>query len=331
MYMIEIIKYEDKYQERWDDFVLNKSINGTFLQSRNFLNYHPEGRFCDASLLVMQGTNIVAVIPACDVIEDNRRTFYSHKGSTYGGIIMAAEKYNISIFEEIFPAIENYVIQCGFKCILFKPTLDIICKSETSLFDYYFYKNGYSQYNELNLYINIQSSHYDLLGKMNSSRRRGYRYSLKNDLEFRHLETDTELALFHKILSKNLLRHKKVPVHSREELIEFKRERLKYVCDFYGVFYQNTMIAGTMLFYFGNSTVHTQYLAQDYDYSNLYAMNFLIFNVEQLALEKGFKFLTLGVSTEDHKGKILNNGLALFKEGFGCNYCINRTFFKNID
>ena len=51
---LEIVKYEDKYQEAWDQFVLKNSVNGTFLQTRNFLNYHPEGRFVDASVLVMQ-------------------------------------------------------------------------------------------------------------------------------------------------------------------------------------------------------------------------------------------------------------------------------------
>lgn len=327
--MIEIVKYEDKYQERWDAFVLNRSINGTFLQTRNFLNYHPDGRFKDASVLAMQGSNIVAVIPACDVIEDGRRTFFSHKGSTYGGIIIGEEKYNISVFEELFPQLESYIMQCGFESVLFKITLDIISKKNMSLFDYYFYKNDYNQYNELNLYINLQKVSGDLLENLSSSKRRDYRYALQNELEFKKLESDDEIIKFHAILEQNLLKHEKKPVHSYEELIDFKRNRLKNVCDFYGVYYKGILIAGTMLFYFGKKVMHTQYLAQDYQYANLYTMNFLICNLLQLAHDNGFLNLLFGVSTEDHKGRILNKGLALFKEGFGSDYCINRTFFKN--
>ena len=46
-----IVSYEKKYEVKWDDFVLNNSINGNFLQTRRFLNYHTEGTFEDASLL----------------------------------------------------------------------------------------------------------------------------------------------------------------------------------------------------------------------------------------------------------------------------------------
>ena len=41
-----IIKYNSSLEHEWDEFI-NNSINGTFLQSRRFLNYHPEGRFVD--------------------------------------------------------------------------------------------------------------------------------------------------------------------------------------------------------------------------------------------------------------------------------------------
>ena len=34
-----IIEYDETYKDTWDSFVLNDSINGNFLQTRNFLNY----------------------------------------------------------------------------------------------------------------------------------------------------------------------------------------------------------------------------------------------------------------------------------------------------
>ena len=70
--MFRIESYEKKYEQLWDDFVLNKSINGTFLQSRSFLNYHPEDRFEDCSLLIFnQKDNLAAVIPGCKDPKDS--------------------------------------------------------------------------------------------------------------------------------------------------------------------------------------------------------------------------------------------------------------------
>ena len=50
--MFRFEKYEDSLEEQWDKFIAEKSINGTFLQSRRFFNYHPAGRFKDVSLVV---------------------------------------------------------------------------------------------------------------------------------------------------------------------------------------------------------------------------------------------------------------------------------------
>ena len=57
-----LVQYSDEYEERWDRFVLDKSINGTILQTRRFLNYHPADRFDDNSLMFMKGTEIIGVI-----------------------------------------------------------------------------------------------------------------------------------------------------------------------------------------------------------------------------------------------------------------------------
>ena len=52
MSKLTVVPYTPDHAARWDDFVLNHSANGTFLQSRRFLSYHPQGRFTDASVMV---------------------------------------------------------------------------------------------------------------------------------------------------------------------------------------------------------------------------------------------------------------------------------------
>lgn len=325
---LEIISYNDSYQERWDQFVINRSANGTFLQTKNFLNYHPKNRFIDASLMVMQGSNIVAVIPACCTMDQKLKCFFSHKGSTYGGIVLNKEKYNVSTLDELIPALDDYLQANEYKRAIFKFPSGIFTILRMDLLDYYMSKQGYSQYNEVSFIVYTGSINDDLLAKMSGSRRRDYRYSLRNELKFQELRTKTEIEQFYNILCKNLLRFETTPVHTIDELFDFKEKRLVNIVNFYGVYYHELLIAGAMLFKFGNKILHAQYLAQNFEFSHLYPMVFLDFELIKLAQRNGFTYFSFGISTEEH-GKILNKGLSLFKEGFGCEYCINRTYIKD--
>ena len=60
-----IEKYSEVYKKSWDDFVMDNSINGTFLQTRRFLSYHPVNKFEDVSILIFENNKIVAVCPSC--------------------------------------------------------------------------------------------------------------------------------------------------------------------------------------------------------------------------------------------------------------------------
>jgi hypothetical protein len=68
--MIHAVQYNDDYENLWDRFVNEEAVNGTFLQTRNFLNYHPKGRFIDHSLLLLKDNAIVAVVPGCVIDGD---------------------------------------------------------------------------------------------------------------------------------------------------------------------------------------------------------------------------------------------------------------------
>ena len=92
--MIEDLQlYEDKRQDEWNGFI-EFSMNEIFLQSRSFLYYHPKDSFKDASLMCYNEKNhLIAVSPACEIENDNKRIFYSHKESAYGGILLSSEVY----------------------------------------------------------------------------------------------------------------------------------------------------------------------------------------------------------------------------------------------
>ena len=121
--MYEILPYSPELEKRWDRFVMDDSMNGTFLQTRKFLNYHPEGRFIDASFFVQKSGIIVAVVPGCNV--DGK--FVSHQGSTFGGPIFSKDFYSGYKILEIVRTIDNYIVQ-NFKGAKLKPTSSIFAK-----------------------------------------------------------------------------------------------------------------------------------------------------------------------------------------------------------
>ena len=89
------------------------------------------------------------------------------------------------------------------------------------------------------------------------------------------------------------------------------------------------MLAGSMVFKFNKQVFHSQYLASDQNNLKLFPMEYLNTNLINTAKKEGYKTFSFGISTEDH-GKILNEGLAQFKEGFDSLYCINRTYLKKL-
>lgn len=330
MQTLKIEQYSDDFEEKWDKFVLNDSVNGTFLQTRNFLNYHPKDRFLDSSLIIYKGNNtVVAVIPACTIYENKEKMLCSHLGSTFGGIIINKSFNNIEHVDAIIQTLSNYLKDNNYNKIVLKNTSDLFSNGNINLIDYFLFKDGYTSYDEISFHIDFKEYKEDIVSNFTASRRRDYKYSLINNLEFKKLITSEEIELFYIILCNNLEKFNSKPVHNLNELVDFKENRLKNIVDFYGVYSDDILIAGSMVFKFDSKVFHTQYLAADPNYLNLYSMNFLDTNLIKTAKEEDFESFSFGISTENH-GKVLNYNLAAFKEGFGTTYSINKTFYKSL-
>lgn len=314
-------------EQEWDDFVLNKSMNGTFLQTRKFINYHPEGRFQDRSLCVRKGTELVGTILGCEIVDEGKRTFFAHKGTTFGGITLSDRIYSASAVNEVMDALHAFLLEEGFEKIYLKMVPTAYQKKNTDLVDYFLYKNGYTCYDELNYYMHLDRYREDVLAQFSSSKRRDYRYSLKNDLVFRALETKEEIAAFYEVLKLNLAKLGLNAVHSLEDLYDLKFNRFDDKIQFYGVYLGEQMIAGSMIFVFDGRIFHTQYLSSDEQYLKMFPMDFLIANLIQTAVGQNMELFSFGICTED-QGRYLNLGLSRFKEGFGTEFCINHSYEK---
>lgn len=323
----KIERYTAEMQQKWDDFVLIESINGTFLQTRRFIEYHPQNKFIDHSLVVYKGNAVVACILACEIQEAGKKVFFSHKGTSYGGIIVSANIYNASNISTLMDIFEAYIENAGFTKVYLKMTPAIFSKGNVDLLDYFLYQRGYIQYNELNYFIRLEKYSRDILSMFSSGKRRDYRYAIKNNLIFKKLSTPEMIELYYEVLVLNLKRLNLKCVHTCGELLDLKFKRFNENIEFYGVYMENQIIAGSMIFLFDNGVMHTQYLSSDERYLKFFPMDFLMYNLISLAVSKDLRFLTFGISTEN-QGRSLNLGLSRFKEGFGAEYSLNKSFEK---
>lgn len=323
---IEIRPYLPENEKRWDSFVLNEAHNGTFLQTRAFLNYHGD-RFKDCSLILWKAGNIIAVIPAAETEENGKKVFNSHCGSTFGGLIFAKNYNTVTELQGFMSLLEEYWKANGYQKVILKQTASIFCKDHNALLFYLLFKLGYSHYDELSFALEFpRDPSFDVVANFSGKTRNLYKKSLQSGFEFREFSSDEDLARFHEILTSSLARHDAKPVHSLEEIKNLSRDRLPGKIRFYGVYLDGKMVAGSMIFLLGD-VFHTQYLAADYEYIYLKPMDYLDANLMLVAHNEGYRAFSFGISTEDH-GAILNDDLAKYKYGFGTNYYLNKTFYK---
>lgn len=321
--------YQEKEQDQWDHFVLNEADNGSFLQTRRFLAYHGQ-RYTDHSLILYKGMNTyVAVIPACVIHEGNQKVIHAHKGSTFGGIVINKQYNNIGYIGKIMELLDSYLRKEQFDKVVLRFPSRIYCSNSTELISYYLGSYGYMNYVELSSYIDLKNYNDDILSNFSPAKRRDYRYAQRESLYFQKITSEEEVKVFYHILYLSLERHSTRPVHSLEELFDLWKNRLSQEIDFYGVYHEGRMVSGSMVFKFNQQVFHTQYLASNPDLLDLYGMNFLLSNLIEVAHKDNFDYFSMGISTED-QGKLLNKNLAQFKEGYGVQYLLNTTFYKEI-
>lgn len=330
LYSVE--NYTEDMADFWDDFVMNNSVNGIILQTRRFLNYHPKDRFMDASLVVRDAKkHIAAVIPACRIEENRQKIFFSHKGSTYGGIIIGTKYYCAHKVIYIIDAIESYLCEEGYNKIIYKILPNIFCKKDSDLLQYCLYYRKYFSYDELNLYIDYSRYGYDTMKRLAQGKRTDVHNCQKSGMELKTLQTDGEMSEFYDVLCETLAKYALQPVHSLCELILLKNEILENEIEFYGLFYENKLVAGSMMFYYNNIGVaNTQYLCARSEYNKLSPMSYMYYCMIEEMRKKNFKKLSFGITSE-HCGIELNYGLTWSKECFGSEHQVNKVYYKNLD
>lgn len=321
-----IVPYEKKYEQLWDEFVLKHSINGNFLQTRNFYNYHKNGKFKDASIIFIKNDKIAAVLPANET--DGGLNLLAHQGSTFGGIVIGKEFANTLNYNWIFKEMTEYFVHKQYRKVELRMHNWLYSPSENhnELLDYYFQLYGFRVRSEVGFYMDLRKLNKDYTQYFEKLKKRKLKKAQKYGLLFKKITINKEIQEFYDVLVDNMKKFDTIPLHTCEELIDFKDNRLKNVVSFYGVYFRNIMIAGSMVFNFCNNKVfHTQYLASRQEYLEYCPNEFMYTKLIETALEEEYRFLSYGTATLDH-GNIYNESLGIYKEGYNTDSYLNNTY-----
>lgn len=325
--MFEIRPYDNSYENLWEELVNHSSANGTFLQSRRFMKYHPAERFKECSLMIYNQKNqLVAVCPANTYTENEKRVFFSYKGATFGGLVISKKCYKAKYVLRLVRELKEYLKKEGFDEVYIKITPDIFSVLSTALLEYAFYYNGFEEYKELSTVILYEEYKEEILSNLTQGKRTHVHKCEKIGLNVRTLSNEEEIAEYYTILCENLEKYHTKPVHSLEELVDFKYKRLCDECEFWGTYLDSQMIAGGMLFYFNRTGIaHTQYLSAKKEYLTLSPMTYTYYHLIHEMRRRGYRGLSWGSSTEN-LGRTINESLIDSKESFGSSYSNNLTY-----
>lgn len=300
--MLEVRRYTAADLEAWNGFVA-EAKNATFLLDRRYMDYHSD-RFTDASLMVNDGTRLVALLPA----NADGTTLVSHGGLTYGGLVMG-EDMTTERCLEVFGSINKFLRGSLYiNKVVYKPTPWIYhtLPAEEDLYALVQVCHARLTAREISTTVRLRQPM-----KFAKLRHRGANKARRLGLTVR--ETD-DLNAFWCILDNNLEEKYHVrPVHTPEELALLK-SRFPDCLRLFMAYREELPLGGTLVFDCG-SVVHTQYISASAEGKMSGALD-LVFDQLIHHTFADRQWLDFGKSTEQG-GTWLNTNLIHQKEGFG--------------
>jgi len=298
--MVEIKKYNVTYRSDWNDFI-HKSKNGVFLFNRDYMDYHADC-FVDHSLVILKDNKIVGLLPANELEED----IVSHGGLTFGGLV-TDNKMKISLMIEIFHKLVSYFKNTNFKSFTYKavPKIYHLYPAEEDLYAL-FVHNAQIIRRDASSTIDMRNSI-----KFSKDRRHYIKVAHRNLIKIRK---SNDYGKFMSIVKYVLNKYYNVqPVHSAEE-IQMLANRFPDNIKLFAAYKNEKMLSGVII-YENSNVAHAQYIFSTDEGKLLGATEIIL---EYLICEyySQKRYFDFGISTEKN-GKVLNTGLASFKESFG--------------
>lgn len=295
-----VTPYSPLHKREWDSFVAT-SKNGTLLHRRDYLGYHSD-RFPDASLMIMRDGKLYALLPATF----DGSTFSSHDGLTFGGLILGPKAGTSGVLRAM-ELVRDYVSASGAREFIYKPVPHIYhtIPAEEDLYALFRLGATLTVRNVSAAIFNVHRPN------LRTDHKAGVRKALEAGVSIRE---SADLPLFWEILTRNLKeRHNACPVHSLEEMTRLKSMFPEDI-RLHLAFKDNEAVGGAVV-YVSPTVAHTQYISATPEGRSMHALDLLLHTLatDTYATLPYFDF---GTSNED-RGRVLNENLILQKEGFG--------------
>lgn len=311
---VQSIPYEPSLFVDWDSF-LTKSCNGTIFNLRKFLDYHPLGRFSDASALFARRGQIVACVPASLIDRDGARLLASHPGASWGGLIhretltfqhalqVAAE---LTAFASRLGA-QNVEITCPPQCYC-EPYFNH--QAESALV----YAGYYRVREEMSFVLDLEAFESSRGAVATSAFARNARHGERLGVLVREIQDLSEIQQVYEMVRRRLnSKFGRNPVHSWTEIVELKSRFPKDI-QFFGAYVGKDMAAGVMIIRASRKAALVFYVSHEEAFQAFRPLNVLFISIAGTYAERGYKYLDLGLATN---GMSPNLGLIHFKEGLG--------------
>lgn len=314
-------KYTKENRLAWDTFI-SEAKNATFLFARDFMEYHSD-RFTDYSLLVYKDDLLYAVMPA-NIVGDK---LYSHKGLTYGSLVLSKSAKLLYTFEA-FKALLAFLNAKAISTLELRNIPTFYNTMPSDELSYFLFKANATLIKRDALMVIDTSTKI----KFQKNRREGINKAKRNGLTI--AVDDNFEGFWNEILIPNLQKkHGVAPVHSLEEIQLLATnfpDHIKQV----NVYKDNVIVAGTTLF-LTKTTIHPQYVSGNSD-KNAFGSLDLAYDYIINHFDSSKRYFDFNISSEEN-GTALNSGLIFWKESCGArtyvadNYLIDTACYKTLD
>ena len=324
--MLTIEKYNTKNETSWNTF-LNKSFNGTIFSHRNFLNYHINRQFKDNSLLIYRNRELIAIIPAVVIIENDKTILHSHPGASYGGIILK-NNLNFKVINNIINTVDQYCINNSFHSFFLINSPNIYHQYKDHSLEYLLSWNGYKS-NEIYIShaVNVNTS--DGLDTILAKRKRRY---LNNDNSLQNIQFNrtNDINLFYQILIENKKRFNIKPTHSLNEITKLLKLFPDHIQLFISSINSQT-IGGSVLFHTNMKASLVFYNAVLAEYRTSQLSMYQLYQCMKIVKNNNINILDFGVSHVPEAENPLSPKFSLiqFKEQLGAKGVIRKTYQKD--
>ena len=312
-----IKEYNSDYEQIWDNFVA-ESFLGTIYHTRKFINYHPEGRFIDNSILIYNNNELICVLPCCsntnikninkkqdnkvgqNTIEIDQKefstcnllTYFSYTGATYGGPVIAPKyyktKYLIPIIEKIFNFYNNRIEFRLANNIYFE---------ESSYLIQYLLSRKLTMKPELSWYVNTEDNFINNI--KNKRNRQKLNNMIKNNPKCYITENINDYIEYYKILTEMLNQnHNTKPTHSLEEFLSLKKiletKQLLFICK-----KNNVITGGVYIIKVTKKCWYSFYISRNIKISNsVIDVIYIMYTITNEARNNNVQYIDYGICTE---------------------------------